>query len=65
MSNPKLATALVVPFEHLRMSDVDAVGGNLLSDRVDHQVAVGIDGIGSLRELQTRVRHAARRSPRS
>ncbi|MFZ2650067.1 MAG: phosphoenolpyruvate synthase [Burkholderiaceae bacterium] len=27
MSNPKLATALVVPFERLRMSDVDAVGG--------------------------------------
>ncbi len=27
MSTPNLATALVVPFEHLRMSDVDAVGG--------------------------------------
>ena len=27
MSQPNLATALVVPFEHLRMSDVEAVGG--------------------------------------
>ena len=27
MSNPQLATALVVPFEQLRMTDVDAVGG--------------------------------------
>jgi pyruvate, water dikinase len=27
MSHPNLATALVVPFEHLRMTDVEAVGG--------------------------------------
>jgi pyruvate,water dikinase len=27
MSNPQLATALVVPFEQLRMTDVEAVGG--------------------------------------
>src|SRR5690349_6905917 len=27
MSQPNLATALVVPFEHLRMTDVEVVGG--------------------------------------
>jgi pyruvate,water dikinase len=27
MSNPSLATALVAPFEQLRMTDVEAVGG--------------------------------------
>ena len=27
MSNPNLATALVAPFEHLRMTDVESVGG--------------------------------------
>ena len=27
MSHPNLATALVVPFEHLRMTDVESVGG--------------------------------------
>ena len=27
MSSTPLATALVVPFEHLRMTDVESVGG--------------------------------------
>ncbi|HMN74474.1 MAG TPA: phosphoenolpyruvate synthase [Burkholderiaceae bacterium] len=44
MSNPNLATALVVPFEHLRMTDVDAVGGKnaSLGEMISQLSAVGV-----------------------
>ena len=44
MSNPNLATALVVPFEHLRMTDVDAVGGKnaSLGELISQLSAVGV-----------------------
>ncbi len=44
MSNPNLATALVVPFDHLRMTDVDAVGGKnaSLGELISQLSAVGV-----------------------
>ncbi|MCI4430904.1 MAG: phosphoenolpyruvate synthase [Burkholderiales bacterium] len=44
MFNPNLATALVVPFEHLRMSDVDAVGGKnaSLGEMISQLAATGV-----------------------
>jgi pyruvate, water dikinase len=44
MSNPNLATALVVPFEHLRMHDVDAVGGKnaSLGEMISQLAATGV-----------------------
>ena len=44
MSNPNLATALVVPFEHLRMFDVDAVGGKnaSLGEMISQLAATGV-----------------------
>ena len=44
MSSTPLATALVVPFEHLRMTDVDAVGGKnaSLGEMISQLSAVGV-----------------------
>ncbi len=44
MSTPNLATALVVSFEHLRMSDVDAVGGKnaSLGEMISQLAASGV-----------------------
>ena len=44
MSSSHLATALVVPFEHLRMTDVDAVGGKnaSLGEMISQLSAVGV-----------------------
>ncbi|MCB2022366.1 MAG: phosphoenolpyruvate synthase, partial [Burkholderiaceae bacterium] len=44
MSTPHLATALVVPFEHLRMTDVEAVGGKnaSLGEMISQLSAVGV-----------------------
>ncbi len=44
MSNPHLATALVVAFEHLRMTDVEAVGGKnaSLGEMISQLAAVGV-----------------------
>jgi pyruvate, water dikinase len=44
MSNPRLATALVVPFEHLRMTDVEAVGGKnaSLGEMISQLAAAGV-----------------------
>ena len=44
MSNPQLATALVVPFDHLRMTDVEAVGGKnaSLGEMISQLSAVGV-----------------------
>ncbi len=44
MSNPNLATALVVPFEDLRMTDVDAVGGKnaSLGEMISQLAASGV-----------------------
>ncbi len=44
MSNPNLATALVVPFEILRMTDVDAVGGKnaSLGEMISQLAATGV-----------------------
>jgi pyruvate,water dikinase len=41
MSTPNLATALVVPFEHLRMTDVESVGGKnaTLGEIISQQAA--------------------------
>jgi pyruvate, water dikinase len=44
MSHPSLATALVVPFEHLRMSDVEHVGGKnaSLGEMISQLAAAGV-----------------------
>jgi len=44
MSNPSLATALVAPFEHLRMTDVEAVGGKnaSLGEMISQLAASGV-----------------------
>lgn len=44
MSNPSLATALVVPFEQLRMTDVEAVGGKnaSLGEMISQLAASGV-----------------------
>jgi pyruvate,water dikinase len=44
MSNPALATALVVPFEHLRMTDVEVVGGKnaSLGEMISQLSATGV-----------------------
>ncbi|HEX7640422.1 MAG TPA: phosphoenolpyruvate synthase [Burkholderiaceae bacterium] len=44
MSNPTLATALVVPFEQLRMTDVEAVGGKnaSLGEMISQLAASGV-----------------------
>ncbi|TXH46247.1 MAG: hypothetical protein E6Q93_29900, partial [Burkholderiaceae bacterium] len=44
MSNPALATALVVPFEQLRMTDVEAVGGKnaSLGEMISQLAASGV-----------------------
>ena len=44
MSSPALATALVVPFEHLRMTDVEAVGGKnaSLGEMISQLAAAGV-----------------------
>ena len=44
MSNPNLATALVVPFEHLRMTDVESVGGKnaSLGEMISQLSATGV-----------------------
>src|SRR6218665_3052265 len=44
MSTPNLATALVVPFEHLRMTDVESVGGKnaSLGEMISQLAASGI-----------------------
>ena len=44
MSNPNLAAALVVPFETLRMTDVDAVGGKnaSLGEMISQLAATGV-----------------------
>ena len=44
MSHPDLATALVVPFEHLRMTDVETVGGKnaSLGEMISQLTASGV-----------------------
>ena len=44
MSNPALATALVVPFEQLRMTDVESVGGKnaSLGEKISQLAASGV-----------------------
>ncbi len=44
MSNPALAAALVVPFEHLRMTDVESVGGKnaSLGEMISQLAASGV-----------------------
>ncbi len=44
MSQPNLATALVVPFEHLRMTDVETVGGKnaSLGEMISQLAASGV-----------------------
>ncbi len=44
MSNPRLATALVVPFDELRMTDVEAVGGKnaSLGEMISQLAASGV-----------------------
>ncbi len=44
MSHPNLATALVVPFEHLRMTDVESVGGKnaSLGEMISQLAASGV-----------------------
>ena len=44
MSNPALAAALVVPFEQLRMTDVEAVGGKnaSLGEMISQLAASGV-----------------------
>ncbi len=44
MSHPNLATALVVPFEHLRMSDVEVVGGKnaSLGEMISQLASTGV-----------------------
>jgi len=44
MSSPNLATALVVPFEHLRMTDVESVGGKnaSLGEMISQLAASGV-----------------------
>jgi pyruvate, water dikinase len=44
MSSPNLATALVVPFEHLRMTDVESVGGKnaSLGEMISQLTASGV-----------------------
>ena len=44
MSNPALATALVVPFEQLRMTDVEVVGGKnaSLGEMISQLAASGV-----------------------
>src|ERR1700749_1263625 len=44
MSNPTLATRLVVPFEELRMTDVDVVGGKnaSLGEMISQLAATGV-----------------------
>ena len=44
MSLPNLATALVAPFEHLRMTDVEAVGGKnaSLGEMISQLAATGV-----------------------
>ena len=44
MSPANLATALVVPFEHLRMTDVEAVGGKnaSLGEMISQLAATGV-----------------------
>jgi len=44
MSHPELATALVVPFERLRMSDVEVVGGKnaSLGEMISQLAASGV-----------------------
>ncbi len=44
MSDPNIATALVVPFEHLRMSDVEVVGGKnaSLGEMISQLAATGV-----------------------
>ena len=44
MSNPNLAAALVVPFEQLRMTDVEAVGGKnaSLGEMISQLAATGV-----------------------
>ncbi len=44
MSEPKLATALVLPFEHLRMTDVEVVGGKnaSLGEMISQLSATGV-----------------------
>ena len=44
MSTPNLATALVVPFEHLRMTDVESVGGKnaSLGEMISQLAASGV-----------------------
>jgi pyruvate,water dikinase len=44
MSTPNLATALVVPFEHLRMTDVESVGGKnaSLGEMISQLAATGV-----------------------
>ena len=59
MSSTHLATALVVPFEQLRMTDVEAVGGKNASPRRNDQPA------GRLRRARARrLRHHGARVPR-
>ena len=44
MSLPNLATALVAPFEHLRMTDVESVGGKnaSLGEMISQLAASGV-----------------------
>ena len=44
MSNPTLATRLVVPFEELRMTDVEVVGGKnaSLGEMISQLAATGV-----------------------
>ncbi len=44
MSHPQLATALVVPFEHLRMTDVESVGGKnaSLGEMISQLASAGV-----------------------
>jgi pyruvate,water dikinase len=44
MSSPQIATALVVPFEHLRMTDVEVVGGKnaSLGEMISQLAASGV-----------------------
>ena len=53
MSNPALATRLVIPFEELRMTDVDVVGGKnaSLGEMISQLAATGVRVPGGFAEI--------------
>ena len=59
MSTATLATALVVPFEHLRMTDVEAVGGKnaSLGEMISQLAAAGVRVPGGFATTAHAFRH--------